>query len=89
MTGVIDIINKIKVVPTESVADEVLAEDIINSLTRNLNVTVDSVNVEVENRIVTLSGTVSDWNAYDAVITTVKNTTGVIDYIDQLQIEMA
>jgi hyperosmotically inducible periplasmic protein len=89
MTGVIDVLNKLKVVPTESVADEVIAEDIVNSLTRNLNVTVDSVNVEVENGIVNLSGTVTDWNAYDAVITTVKNTTGVVDYIDQLQIELA
>ncbi len=89
MTGVIDVLNKLKVVPTESVADEIIAEDIVNSLTRNLNVTVDSVNVEVENGIVNLSGTVTDWNAYDAVITTVKNTTGVVDYIDQLQIELA
>jgi osmotically-inducible protein OsmY len=89
MMGVIDVINKIKVVPTESIADDVIAEDIINSLTRNLNVTVDSVNVEVENGIVTLSGTVTDWSAYDSVITAVRNTTGVIDYIDQLQIELA
>jgi osmotically-inducible protein OsmY len=58
MRGVLGLTNKIAVVPTQTIADENLAENIINALDRNVNVNVDDVNVTVEDGTVTLTGAV-------------------------------
>jgi osmotically-inducible protein OsmY len=61
--GVIGVDNRLAVVPTESYHDEAIAGSIIAALDRNINIDTRSINVEVENGTVTLSGTVSDWTS--------------------------
>lgn len=56
--GVLDVINKIKIVPTESHIDENIADDIIHALDRSYRIDVDDVNIKVRNGKVTVSGTI-------------------------------
>ncbi|TFG13440.1 BON domain-containing protein [Candidatus Thorarchaeota archaeon] len=85
--GVIKIQNELAVVPTESIVDKAIAEDITSALDRNLNVDVDDVDVRVKNGEVTLTGTVPSWSAYRAAINAAEFTAGVIEIEDSLKIE--
>lgn len=87
VSGVIDVVNKIAVVPTESIIDKDIAKDIVNSIDRNLNVSIDDVNIKVKDGVVSISGSVPNWNAYDAAMDAVRFTAGVIDIDDNLIIE--
>lgn len=87
VSGVIDVVNKITVVPTKKIVDEAIAEDIVNALDRNVNVNVDDINVKVENGDVTLSGTVPNWYAYDAARDAALFTVGVKNLRDNLMIK--
>lgn len=89
ITGVIDITNKLAVVPTEDVADEATAEDIVSALDRNALVNVDDVDVKVQNGIVTLSGTVPNWTAISAAHDMAAYTFGVINVQNDLVVEPA
>ncbi|MBD3350272.1 MAG: BON domain-containing protein [Candidatus Lokiarchaeota archaeon] len=79
MHGVQEVINEISVIPTESIADEVIANDIVNKLRRNLFVDVDDVTVKVEHGEVTLSGRVPSFSARIAAREAAENTSGVRD----------
>ncbi|MBD3339206.1 MAG: BON domain-containing protein [Candidatus Lokiarchaeota archaeon] len=85
--GVIDVINKITIVPTKNFLDKDIAEDIIDAITRNLSVNVSNVDVAVENGKVIFKGSVKDWNAYNAAMDAARYTAGVIDIDDNLVIE--
>jgi osmotically-inducible protein OsmY len=87
IAGVISIENKLSVVPTENIIDESIAKAIIASLDRNPNIDVDSLNVKVEEGVVTLSGTVSNWAAYHDILSSARHTVGVINVINNLEIE--
>ena len=84
--GVIDIINKIAVVPTDH-KDEKISEEIIATFERYRNVDVDDLDLEVEKGEVSISGNVDDWDAYDAVMDTLLYTRGVKTINDNLVIE--
>jgi osmotically-inducible protein OsmY len=86
-SGVIDIINKLTIVPTENFLDKDIAEDIVGSISRNFKVNAENVDVKVKNGEVTLSGTVADWSAYRAVMDATEFTAGVTDINDNLIIE--
>lgn len=77
MRGVLEVTNELAVVPTKDIVDQVIAEDIVRALERNAFVDADSVDVEVKNGKVTLSGEVTDWTAYRVAIDTARNTAGV------------
>jgi osmotically-inducible protein OsmY len=85
--GVVDIVNKISIVPTEDFLDKDIAEEIMGSISRNFNVDEENIDVIVKNGEVTLSGSVSDWNAYRAVLDAAEFTPGVKDVKDHLIIE--
>lgn len=87
ITGVFEINNKLTIVPTKNYFDKEIADDIVGALDRNFNVDVEKLDVLVEDGIVTLSGSVPDWRAYDAAINTVRFTAGVIDIIDHIEIK--
>ncbi|MFP4101790.1 BON domain-containing protein [Coleofasciculus sp.] len=89
ITGVIDVINELGVVPTEKLSDEVIARNIEAALERNFNVNVDNVTVKVSNGVVTLSGTVANWSAWQAAYNAAAYTSGVINVVDQLSIRYA
>ncbi len=85
--GVCDIVNKVTVVPTMQIADKVIAEDVEAAIERRRNVNIEDIDIRVENGVVTLSGTVPDWDSRRAAINAAEFTKGVIDVIDELTIQ--
>jgi osmotically-inducible protein OsmY len=88
MRGVTGVTNKVAVVPTQAIADENIAESIINALDRNVNVNVDDINVAVENGTVALNGTVPSWSAKRAAYDTARYTLGVKEVKDQIAVRL-
>jgi len=88
VSGVLDIINKLTIVPSKNFIDKEIAEDIIGSISRNFNVNAEKVDVKVQNGDVTLSGSVADWTAYRAAMDAAEFTAGVVDIDDNLIIEI-
>ncbi|HDR73802.1 MAG TPA: BON domain-containing protein [Methanoculleus sp.] len=84
--GVCDIVNELAVVPTRSIADRAIADDVEAALERSARVDVEEVTVEVVDGIVTLTGRVPDWSARRAAVDAVAFTGGVVDVIDLLVI---
>lgn len=87
ITGVVNVLNKLSVVPTERISDQVIADDITAAITRNFRVSIKNINVKVENGVVTLSGEVSDFDAYNSALNIARSTKGVIDIVDNLVIK--
>lgn len=85
--GVIDIENRLTVVPTETVADQVIATSIIDAIERNYIVNADNVDVKVKDGIVTLSGKLETRASCDAALECAYNTLGVIDVKDRLNLK--
>ena len=85
--GIYSIENKLAVVPSESIVDKTIADWVVDAMDRNMHVDPDNVTVRVEDSIVTLTGTVSDWLEYRAAMNAAEYTTGVTDVIDLLKIE--
>ncbi|MBN2230678.1 MAG: BON domain-containing protein [Candidatus Thorarchaeota archaeon] len=87
LIGVVGITNTITVVPTKTVVDDVIADDVVQAINRSYIVDVNDIDVRVQNGIVTLSGDVSNRVEYDAAIEAASNTFGVKDVIDRLHIK--
>lgn len=87
ITGVFEINDILTIVPTKSFIDKEIAGDIISALERNYSVDAEKIDVLVEDGIVTLSGDVNDWRAYDAAMNTASFTAGIIDIVDHLEIK--
>jgi osmotically-inducible protein OsmY len=85
--GVLNVTNKLAVVPTKDFIDQAIADDIVSAIDRSLSVDAESVDVKVNRGIVTLSGIVPDWPGYRAAFNAAKYTVGVIDIIDDLVIK--
>lgn len=77
--GITRIENKLTVVPSEKINDELIAEDVMAALERNLLVDAKNVTVEVANSVVTLSGDVPNRASQDAAVQDAARTAGVID----------
>jgi osmotically-inducible protein OsmY len=60
LRGVRDLTNNLAVVPTEKVADEALAKDIVDELERSLMLDASSIKVGVADGVVMLTGEVSN-----------------------------
>ncbi len=86
LLGVTGITNALAVVPTRNVSDKASAQDIVSALERNTNVNIDTIDVKVEDGVVTLSGTVPNWAAFEAASSAGRYTTGVINMINNLTI---
>lgn len=87
VTGVLGITNALAVVPLENVDDRTIAEDIMAALERHVDINVNTVNVKVENGVVTLSGTVPSRAAYQTAWDIARYTGGVQDVINNLTVE--
>jgi osmotically-inducible protein OsmY len=85
--GVADVINEITIIPTEDNIDEMIAKNIINILERFYNVNPDNLDIIVKDGIVSVKGTVNDWEAYDLTMKVIKYTSGVKDIEDDLIIK--
>jgi hyperosmotically inducible protein len=82
--GVIDIENRLAIVPTQKVMDETIAIQIVNALKRNSLVDTKLVDVGVSDGVVTLSGSVPNGAALHAARNAAYYTEGVIDIHDNL-----
>jgi osmotically-inducible protein OsmY len=86
VVGVLDVTNNLAVVPTESITDERIAEDVVNAIDRDIRVISDDVSVSVEDGKVTLTGNVPSWTAKSAAYYSALYTYGVKEVDDQLVI---
>jgi osmotically-inducible protein OsmY len=77
LNGVVGVKNHLAIVPTEEVNDQVIAEDLVKALERRRCVEADSVNVTVEDGLVTLSGNVPSVMAEEAAFDAARYTQGV------------
>lgn len=87
--GVIGVTNKLAVVPTEDITDEVLGERLMDRVEQNAPAYVDDVNARVKNGKVTLSGSVPTFNIWDSIYSTAVNTLGVTEVEDNISISYA
>ncbi len=82
--GVLEVINNIAVVPTDDYVDESIAQDITDALERRLGPDAGSVDVEVVDGKVTLTGSVPDWASYRMALDSAEFTSGVVDVEETL-----
>ncbi|MDD1678169.1 MAG: BON domain-containing protein [Methanomicrobiales archaeon] len=84
--GVLDVINKLTVVPTEKVSDRAIAEDVIAAIERNVYADIKNINVEVRNGVVILTGSVPSLASFDTAQDAAEFTRGVLNVINDLVI---
>jgi osmotically-inducible protein OsmY len=87
ITGVVAITNRLAVVPSKAIVDDVIAEDIVRAIDRSYAVDVEDVDVRVKDGSVTLSGKLPNRVATEAAIEAACNTFGVKEVVDRLVIE--
>lgn len=86
ISGVLAIENKLAVVPMESIGDELIAQDVVSAIDRDVRVNVEDVEVEVDDGVVTLTGDVPRWDAKQAAGLDASLTAGVIKVENQLRL---
>jgi osmotically-inducible protein OsmY len=59
----------------------------LNSLERHYKIDIDDIDVKVERGRVSLTGKVTDWDSYQLLLNTAKNTKGVIDLKEDIMIQ--
>jgi len=84
--GILGIEEKLAVVPSRRITDEIIARDIIKSMDRDLLVETENVTVEVENGVAKLFGEVPGWLSRRAAETDASYTSGVIDVRNELRV---
>jgi osmotically-inducible protein OsmY len=85
--GVAGIDNDLAVVPSDDVEDESIAENIVDNLERNQNVDQDDITVQVNNGVVTLTGTVSSYAESNATYNATTVVPGVTDINNDIDID--
>jgi len=84
VVGVLGVTNKITVVPTNSITDERIAEEVVNAIDRDTRVAADDIHVKVTDGRVLLSGTAPNWTAKSAAYSAAKHTYGATDVQDRI-----
>ena len=86
LRGVLGIENRIAVVPTRKMTDEVVAQDVTSALKRDVLVDPRNVTVAVTDGIVTLTGSVPGWASRHSAERDAANTAGVVAVRNELKI---
>jgi osmotically-inducible protein OsmY len=86
VTGVLQIINKLAVVPTETYYDQAISKEIMEAFDRSISIDLQDVIVRVEEQIVILSGKVPSWKAYHSARDIALFTRGVIEVQNNLRV---
>jgi osmotically-inducible protein OsmY len=86
VSGALYITNNLSVVPSQSILDRFIADDITAALERDIRVNAADIDVKVEDGVVTLTGTLLDWGAYHAAAEIAKHTRGVVGIHDKLSL---
>lgn len=84
--GVLGVSNRLVVQPARRFSDEDIRSKILSSIDRNTSIEVGMINVYVKHGIVTLSGTVADYQAYRTAEEIARYTNGVVDVNNNLVI---
>ncbi len=87
LAGVLGVINSLAVVPTGDTTDKQIAEDILAALDRTGAIDISSVNVRVENGMVTLTGSVPSDTSRRHAGMIAANTIGVTGITNNLAVE--
>ena len=82
--GVLGVTNELAVVPTAEVSDSSIGDYIMAALDRITEIDPNTLDIKVENGVVTLSGRVPDWGIYRTVLDIARYTPGVVNVIDYL-----
>ena len=86
LRGVLGVENKLAVVPSHKISDEVISQDIVSAMERDALVKAEDVTVEVNDGGVTLKGKVPTWTSKYAAEWDASCTTGVTYVEDDLQL---
>jgi osmotically-inducible protein OsmY len=78
INGVLDVINELAVVPTESRLDEDVAKRIVSAFEQNILIDADAVTVKVDAGEVTLTGMSPTWYARERAEEIAASTLGVV-----------
>ncbi|KMQ52612.1 Osmotically inducible protein Y precursor [Chitinispirillum alkaliphilum] len=86
MSGVINVRNEIAVVPSKEYSDKEIADVITNAMERNEYIDPQRVELQVDNGIVAVSGTLESRNEVFEIIRIIKYTRGVREIVNLLDI---
>ncbi|MFW5704742.1 MAG: BON domain-containing protein [Nanoarchaeota archaeon] len=84
--GVWNVIDRLTVVPTKAIGDEIIADQIMAVFSRKANINEELIEVRVNSGIVTLSGDVYDWLTYLDAENIARYTAGVKEVQNQLEV---
>lgn len=87
LKGVILVVNRLTVIPTNKTLDKTIGEYILEVLNRNLKIDINQITVTVVNGAVNLSGKVPDKKSYGDVYNAAKYTLGVTEVENNLKIK--
>lgn len=82
--GVVSLHDRLTVVPTRHYVDELIARDVAAALDRSAGININTVDVQVSDGSVVLSGSVSNHVAFKTAENCAKFTDGVIEVINNL-----
>lgn len=86
VTGVLDVVNEVAIVPTRAHTDQAIAKDVMNAIDRNSRTRYENIDVAVSGGVVSLAGNVSNWKIKEELLEIASCTAGVRDIIDRLQV---
>lgn len=84
LNGVVGVTNEIAVVPSEKIGDEIIAQNVTESIKRNTGIIMNNITVQAENGIVTLTGKVNSWSEKRAAFDAASFSLGVKEVIDEI-----
>ncbi len=86
VAGIAEVQNSITVLPVEAITDQAIRTDVVVAIERDPDVDLGDVDVEVNDRVVTLSGTLPTATAYRAALDAAIQVRGVIEVVDNLSV---
>jgi osmotically-inducible protein OsmY len=87
IAGILNVVNRLTVVPTEDYDDRRIAERVADALDRDSYISSDAVDVNVENGTVTLTGSVPGWGIYTRISDALSSIQGIVHVSNELRIE--
>lgn len=84
--GVIAVSNEITIVPTKDISDQKIAEAVKDTIQYRSGIDVDTIDIKVEDGVVTLSGSTRTRSSASAAYETALYTAGVKGVVDEMVI---
>ncbi|MCF7938562.1 MAG: BON domain-containing protein [Spirochaetales bacterium] len=87
ISGVTEVRNLLAVVPENEIEDEVLAEDVVESLQNNKLINPKDITVRINDSVVTLTGSVDSFDERKSATESVQSVPGVVEVKNELNID--